>query len=62
MLPEDAMREALEENAPYLLGVRSRKVEECLHNLTLTNDNLRIVEQRMSAAIYQGLSSSGHKI
>ena len=46
---------------PHLLGVRRRRVEECLHDLILTNDHLRIVEQRMSVAIHQGLSSSGHK-
>ena len=50
----------LEENAPHLLGVRRRRVEECLHDLILTNDHLRIVEQRMSVAIHQGLSASGH--
>ena len=50
----------LEENAPHLLGVRRRRVEECLHDLILTNDHLCIVEQRMSVAIHQGLSASGH--
>ena len=39
-----AMREVLEENAPHLLGVRCRMVEECLHDLLLTNDHLRIVQ------------------
>ena len=61
MFPTGAMREALEEQAPHLLTVRRRMVEECLHDLTLTNDHLRIVEQRMSAAIEQGLSSTGHE-
>ena len=61
MFPTGAMREALEKHAPHLLTVRRRMVEECLHDLTLTNDHLRIVEQRMSAAIEQGLSSTGHE-
>ena len=58
--PNSAMREVLEENAPHLLGVRRRMVEECVHGLTLTNDHLDILEQRMSTAIKQGLSSTGH--
>lgn len=60
MFPTGAMREALEEYAPHILTVRRRMVEECVHDLMLTNEHLHIVEQRMSTAIEQGLSSTGH--
>ena len=59
--PTGAMRKALQENAPHLLTIRRRMVEEFVHDLTLTNDHLHIVEHRMSAAIKQGLSPNGHE-
>ncbi len=54
------MREVLETYKPHILSLRRRLIEDCVRDLTLNNDHIHIVEQRMRQSIEQGLSDLGH--